>query len=176
MHVHHCFCLSLILSLFLCPLERISPPLATQGPIDERQRLASASYVNYGPTTNSHLDELQTKGTVPTSAAHSLQAKAKGNSLQLTLDDGFKSLFPPGSMQSLENAIQASSLDAPPPSSSSSKLFSLFQNSSSNQLPSKKEPLSWDFATGSHLASGDNNGEWPNIESGKLKGGKWNVN
>lgn len=152
----------------------------SKGLVDERQRLASASYVNYGPTTNNHLDELHTKGSVETPRS-SLLLDNKVDSFQSSLDDGFQSLFPTGAMQSLENALQVTSLDvtSPAPPSSSSKLFSLFQNPSppSSRVSTERKPslptLNLTPTVG-HFDSAGTNGEWPKFDddSNKQKGGE----
>ena len=105
---------TLSLSLSPPPIGPPSPP-KPEGPVDEKQRLASASYVNYGPTTNSGLEELQVKDSPP--------LDGKGETLRSTLEDGFKTMFP--SIQSpLSHAIQASSLSS---STESTHLYNLFQ-------------------------------------------------
>ena len=99
-----------------------------EGLIDEKQRLASASYVNYGPTTNNPLEELHAQKTkIPSSGR-------KGETLRTTLEDGFLTMFPGIQSSSLENAIDASSLIGGPSSSNeSSNLFGLFRNSSKSR-------------------------------------------
>ncbi|XP_019848886.1 PREDICTED: apoptotic chromatin condensation inducer in the nucleus-like isoform X2 [Amphimedon queenslandica] len=160
---------------------RVSPPLMSKGLVDERQRLASASYVNYGPTTNNHLDELHTKSSIE-SPRSSLLLDNKVDSFQSSLDDDFQSLFSAGSMQSLENALQVTSLDVTSSAgpSSSSKLFSLFQNPSppssggaSTERKSLLPTLNLTPAVG-HFDSAGTNGEWPKFDdnnSNKQKGG-----
>ena len=165
-----------IFNSFLFP-DRVSPPVMSKGVIDERQRLASASYVNYGPTTNSHLDELHTKGTID--SPRSSLPRDKVDVFQPLLDDGFQSLFPAGSIESLENALQATSLDVSSSAapSSSSKLFSLFQNPSTGASTETKSLLpSLNLTpTVSHFDSAGTNGEWPKFDDNsknKQKGGE----
>ena len=61
-----------------------SPP-KPHAPVDEKQRLVSASYVNYGPTTNNG-DPDHHRGVFTKSHGDGM--------LQSTLNDGFKTLFP----------------------------------------------------------------------------------
>ena len=75
-----------------------SPPKCS--PVDERQRLASVSYVNYGPTTINGLTESQTK------EIFHKPREGTGEMLRLTLEDGFKTMFL-NSQSPLGQAIQA---------------------------------------------------------------------
>ena len=65
-----------------------SSPPKPEAPIDEKQRLVSASYVNYGPTTNNGVSEYQVKEVV-----HK-PSEGTGEMLRSTLEDGFKTMFP----------------------------------------------------------------------------------
>ena len=78
-----------------------SPPKCS--PVDERQRLASVSYVNYGPTTINGLTESQTK------EIFHKPREGTGEMLRSTLEDGFKTMFL-SSQSPLGQAVQASTL------------------------------------------------------------------
>jgi hypothetical protein len=79
--------------------------------VDEKQRLASASYVNYGPTTNNPLDE-------PRKVSHDKTHLNEGNNNVISYAS---------SHSSLESAIEASSLSS---SRNLSNLFNVFRQSS----------------------------------------------
>lgn len=72
--------------------------------MDEKERLASASYVNYGPTTNNGLAELQAREGIE--KPH----EGAGEMLRSTLEDGFKAMFPgmQPSSASISQAVKAS--------------------------------------------------------------------
>ena len=78
--------------------------------MDEKERLASASYVNYGPTTSNGLAELQAREIMEKPSS---EGGTTGEMLRSSLEDGFKAMFP--SMQqpaasSLSQAVNVSKM------------------------------------------------------------------
>ena len=80
-------------------------------PVDEKERLASASYVNYGPTTNNGLAELQAREIMEKPSSEG--GGATGEMLRSSLEDGFKAMFPnmqKPAVSSLSHAVNISKM------------------------------------------------------------------
>ena len=63
-------------------------PSKSQQPVDEKQRLVSASYVNYGPTTNNGVSEHHVR-----EISHK-PCDGTAEMLRTSLENGFRTLFP----------------------------------------------------------------------------------
>ncbi len=95
---HTCTCTCISFDWLIHCIVDASPPNTYQ-PVDEKQRLVSASYVNYGPTTNNGVSDhlVREISHKPCDGSHEM--------LRSTLENGFKTLFP-----SIHQGLPASQL------------------------------------------------------------------
>lgn len=114
-----------------------SPPKSRE-PVDEKQRLVSATYVNYGPTTNNGLNEYQAR-----EISHGKPCNGTTDMLRSTLEDGFKILFPNIHSNPVHQGLQTSAQTG---------------SSSSNRFPSTDLPSD----NTKNMTS-----EWPDLKTDK---------